>query len=44
MGALLLDVGLGDNLGGEVEPLAEVVEALGGEAVRCVRRELESRD
>ena len=33
MGALLLDVGLGDNLGGEVEPLAEVVEALGGEAV-----------
>lgn len=34
MGALLLDVGLGDNLGGEVEPLAEVVEALGGEAVR----------
>jgi hypothetical protein len=33
VGALLLDVGLGDDLGGEVEPLAEVVEALGGEAV-----------
>lgn len=30
--ALLLDVGLGDDLGGEVEPLAEVVETLGGEA------------
>jgi hypothetical protein len=33
VGALLLDVGLGNDLGGEVEPLAEVVEALGGEAV-----------
>jgi hypothetical protein len=33
VGALLLDVGLGDDLGGEVEPLAEVVEALGGEAM-----------
>jgi len=40
VGALLLDVGLGDNLGGEVEPLAEVVEALSGEAVeRNVRIE-----
>jgi hypothetical protein len=40
VGALLLDVGLGDDLGGEVEPLAEVVEALGGEAVRgCVSGE-----
>jgi hypothetical protein len=34
VGALLLDVGLGDDLSGKVEPLAEVVEALGGEAVR----------
>jgi hypothetical protein len=33
VGALLLDVGLGDDLGGEVEPLAEVVKALSGEAV-----------
>jgi hypothetical protein len=31
--ALLLDVCLGNNLGGEVEPLAEVVETLGGEGV-----------
>lgn len=31
--ALLLDVGLGDDLGWEMEPLAEVVEALGGEGV-----------
>lgn len=31
--ALLLDVRLGHDLGGEVEPLAEVVEALGGEGV-----------
>jgi hypothetical protein len=31
--ALLLDVCLGHNLGGEVEPLAEVVETLGGEGV-----------
>ena len=33
MRALLLDVGLGNNLGREVEPLAEVVEALRGEGV-----------
>lgn len=33
MRALLLDVGLGNDLGGEVEPLAEVVEALRGEGV-----------
>lgn len=33
MGALLLDVGLGDDLGGEVEPLAEVVETFGGQGV-----------
>jgi hypothetical protein len=33
VGALLLDVGLGDDLGGEVEPLAEVVKALSGEGV-----------
>jgi hypothetical protein len=31
--ALLLDVGLGNDLGWEVEPLAEVVEALWGEGV-----------
>lgn len=31
--SLLLDVGSGDNLGGEVEPLAEVVETLRGEGV-----------
>ena len=31
--ALLLDVGLGNDLGGEVEPLAEVVKTLGGEGV-----------
>ena len=31
--ALLLDVGLGDDLGGEVQPLAEVVKTLGGEGV-----------
>lgn len=31
--SLLLDVGGGDDLGGEVEPLAEVVETLGGEGV-----------
>lgn len=36
MGTLLLDVGLGNDLGGEVEPLAEVVKALGGEAVKNV--------
>jgi hypothetical protein len=30
---LLLDVGLGNDLGGEVEPLAEVVKTLGGEGV-----------
>lgn len=33
MRALLLDVGLGDDLGREVEPLAEVVKTLGGEGV-----------
>jgi len=33
VGALLLDVGLRDDLGGEVEPLAEVVETLRGEGV-----------
>lgn len=33
VGALLLDVGLGDDLGGEVEPLAEVVETFGGQGV-----------
>ena len=31
--ALLLDVGLGDDLGGKVQPLAEVVKTLGGEGV-----------
>jgi hypothetical protein len=31
--ALLLDVGLRNDLGGEVEPLAEVVKTLGGEGV-----------
>lgn len=36
VGTLLLDVGLGNDLGGEVEPLAEVVKALGGEAVENV--------
>lgn len=34
--ALLLDVGLGNNLGGEVEPFAEVVKTLGGEGVVVV--------
>ena len=33
MRALLLDVGLGNDLGREVEPLAEVVKTLGGEGV-----------
>ena len=33
MRALLLDVGLGDDLGGKVQPLAEVVKTLGGEGV-----------
>lgn len=33
MGALLLDVRGGDNLSGQVEPLAQVVETLGGEGV-----------
>ena len=33
VGALLLDVGGGHDLGGEVEPLAQVVEAFGGEGV-----------
>lgn len=32
----LLDVGLGNDLGGKVEPLAEVVEALRGEGVVVV--------
>ena len=36
VGALLLDVRLGDDLGGEVEPLAEVVETLRGEGVVVV--------
>ena len=36
VGTLLLDVGGGDNLGGEVEPLAEVVKTLGGESVVVV--------
>lgn len=33
---LLLDVRRGDDLGGEVQPLAEVVEALGGQGVVVV--------
>lgn len=33
MRALLLDVRLGHDLSGEMEPFAEVVEALGGEGV-----------
>ena len=36
MGALLLDVRRGDDLGGEVQPLAEVVETLGGQGVVVV--------
>ncbi len=36
MRALLLDVGGGDDLGGEVKPFAEVVEALGGQGVVVV--------
>lgn len=36
MGALLLDVRLGDDLSRQVEPLAEVVETLGGEGVVVV--------
>lgn len=36
MGTLLLDVGGGDNLSGEVEPLAQVVQTLGGEGVVVV--------
>jgi hypothetical protein len=31
--ALLLNVGLGNDLGGKVEPFTEVVETLGGEGV-----------
>lgn len=31
--ALLLDVGGGNDLGGEVEPLAQVIEAFGGQGV-----------
>lgn len=34
--ALLLDVRGGDDLGGEVQPLAEVVDALGGQRVVVV--------
>lgn len=33
VGALLLDVGGGNDLGGEVKPFAEVVETLGGQRV-----------
>lgn len=36
VGALLLDVRRGDDLGGEVQPLAEVVETLGGQGVVVV--------
>lgn len=36
MGPLLLDVGGRNDLGGEVKPLAEVVETLGGEGVVVV--------
>jgi hypothetical protein len=36
MRPLLLDVGSGNDLGGEVEPLPEVVETLGGEGVVVV--------
>lgn len=36
MRTLLLDVGGGDNLGGEVQPLAEVVETLGSQGVVVV--------
>lgn len=36
MRALLLDVGGGNNLGGEVKPFAEVVETLGGQGVVVV--------
>lgn len=36
MRALLLDVRRGHDLGGQVEPLAQVVETLGGEGVVVV--------
>ena len=36
VGSLLLDVGGRDNLSGEVEQLAQVVETLGGEGVVVV--------
>jgi hypothetical protein len=36
VGPLLLDVGGRDNLGGEVQPLPEVVETLGGQGVVVV--------
>lgn len=36
MRSLLLDVCSGNDLGGEVEPLSEVVETLGGEGVVVV--------
>lgn len=39
MRALLLDVGSGNDLGGQVEPLAQVVETLGGEGVVVYSRE-----
>lgn len=43
VGSLLLDVGGRNDLGGEVEPLSEVVETLGGEGVVvCVRKNLPS--
>lgn len=36
MGSLLLDVGSRDNLSGEMEPFAEVIETLWGESVVVV--------
>lgn len=36
MGSLLLDVGSRDNLSGEMEPFAKVIETLGGESVVVV--------
>ena len=36
MRSLLLDVRRRDNLGGEVKPFAQVVEALGGQGVVVV--------
>lgn len=40
--ALLLDVGSRNDLGGQVEPLAQVVETLGGEGVVVCSRETSS--